>query len=239
MRRGVGQGSELLATDVSSGRSQPILPGVSMTGYIVSPHGKAIAYSTRADARGERGLWYAQLDQRSSPRNLVGGGVLGPAAIGASGDVFYTAQNGRGFRIAPDGKESRQIGAPLYAAHGGVTISMDERWSFRDGFAYPLSGRRPVTLCTNCGARWSPDGKAVLVSVRDLHRGAGVTVVIPLRSGAMLPAMPSEGIRGVDDLKKIPGAQVIPHQLISPGPAGSYVYTKRDTLRNLYRIPLP
>jgi hypothetical protein len=55
----------------------------------------------------------------------------------------------------------------------------------------------------------------------------------------MLPPIPPKGIRSVDDLKKIPGVQMVSYELASPGPPGSYAYVKTDTLRNLYRIPLP
>jgi hypothetical protein len=72
-----------------------------------------------------------------------------------------------------------------------------------------------------------------------LEGAEGVTGIIPLRGNATFPPLPPEGIRSVDDLKRIPGVQVVPYEGASPGPAGSYAYTKSDTLSNLYRIPLP
>jgi hypothetical protein len=55
----------------------------------------------------------------------------------------------------------------------------------------------------------------------------------------MLPVLPVEGIKSSGDLKKIPGVHLIPYTGTSPGPGGSYAYTKAESLANLYRIPLP
>jgi hypothetical protein len=97
-----------------------------------------------------------------------------------------------------------------------------------------------VPLCTaRCGVEWSADGKSVAITLRAFESAEGVTGIIPLRGNAMLPPMPPGGIRSVDDLNKIPGTQVVPYESASPGPAGSYAYTRNDTLRNLYGIPLP
>ncbi len=233
-------GGELWATDLNSGRMEQVLPGVSMRGYSVSGDGKAVAYLSAEGTGRDYGLWYARLDQRSPPRNLVPRGVRGIGGIGASGDVFYVDGEGTAYRIAPGGSKSRPLApAMLRRGYGGSTISPDERWVFGDGSAYPLNGGGPVVLCPRCLPAWSPDGKSVAITFRVLDGGEGVTGVIPLRSGAMLPPMPPKGIRSADDLKKVPGAQVIPFEFVSPGPAGSYAYMKDDALRNLYRIPLP
>jgi eukaryotic-like serine/threonine-protein kinase len=230
---------ELWATDVNSGRAEPVLPGVSMVHYTVSPDGKAVAYITRGDAGRDGGLWYAQLDRRSPPRNLVVSGVRGIAGIGVSGNVFYTAQDGKGghtYRIAPDGTGSGQIVQGL----GMGSISPDEQWAISRGSAYPVNGGRPVVLCgAPCSFAWSPERKSVAITLRAFVMSEGVTGIIPLRGNAMLPPLLPEGIGSVDDLKKIPGSQMVPYENVSPGPAGSYAYQKNDTLRNLYRIPLP
>lgn len=97
-----------------------------------------------------------------------------------------------------------------------------------------------MALCSaRCVVEWSPDGKSVAITRRAFASAEGVTGVIPLRGNAMLPPIPPKGIRSVDDLKKIPGVQMVSYELASPGPPGSYAYVKTDTLRNLYRIPLP
>jgi len=200
LRRGAGQTEQLAATEVSSGRCEPVLPGVSMVDYIVSRDGQALAYSSR-DGSGSVGLWYAQLDQRSAPRKLVPSGVVAVGAIGASGDIFYSAQDGHGYRIGLDGKGSRQIASTMLRLAGGPVISPDEEWASWQGSVYPLSGGKPVTL-GRVVLRWSPDGKAAVIS--SSHNGESVTCVIPLRGNSMLPATPPGGIRNRDDLKKSP-----------------------------------
>jgi len=103
-----------------------------------------------------------------------------------------------------------------------------------------LNGDRKVALCSDCMFVWSPDGKSVAVTLfsRLGGRSRGVTGVIPLPGKSMLPALPPEGIRSAEDLEKMPGARVIPYEGASPGLAGSYAYTKAESLANLYRIPL-
>jgi hypothetical protein len=109
-------------------------------------------------------------------------------------------------------------------------------------YAQALTGDRKVALCSDCDFVWSPDGKSAVVSMYGSAGGPGgpgLTGVIPLPAGKMLPALPPEGIKSTADLKKMPGVQLIPYTGTSQGPAGSYAYTKAESLANLYRIPLP
>ena len=60
-----------------------------------------------------------------------------------------------------------------------------------------------------------------------------------MRAGASLPDLTATGIdftpAGLERL----GARVIEHDLLSPGPNPStYVFTRTDLQRNLFRIPL-
>ncbi len=66
------------------------------------------------------------------------------------------------------------------------------------------------------------------------------TIVVPLRHGAVLPPLPPAGIRTLDELMAIPGAQSIPDLTAVPGPTpATYAFSRRTAQRNLYRIPLP
>jgi Tol biopolymer transport system component len=245
--------AELWAADQNSGRAAPVLPGVRMGKYVVAPDGKAIAWSTEEVSTGDGGLWYAPLDQRTPPRILVRRDVLTICGIGASGNIYYVAREGSGlstYRVARDGTEPRRIGDASLGALGGPTISPDEQWLVTGAgdryvpaeYAQALTGGRKVALCSDCDFVWSPDGKSVIVNVYDSTGGpgvSGVTGVIPLPPGNMLPVLPAEGIKNLADLKKIPGVRLIPYTSTSPGLAGSYAYTKAESLANLYRIPLP
>ena len=243
-------GAELWAANLKSGRAERVLPGVAIAAYAISPDEKAIAYSTAEGPGGAGGLWYATLDQRTPPRNLLRSGVLTVAGIGKSGDIFYVGRDGQNYhsyRIASDGTGSRQIAGNLARAPGAFSVSPDEQWiisqRIESGFmilsAIPLNGGRAVDLCRNCFVAWSPGGKSLAVTLRSISGVGGVTGVIPLHGKNMLPVLPAEGIHSPGDLKKIPGIQVLPYEEASLGPAGSYAYTKEETLTNLYRIPLP
>jgi hypothetical protein len=65
------------------------------------------------------------------------------------------------------------------------------------------------------------------------------SVAIPVPPGKSLPDLPAGGIDLAAPQVAIPGARVIDHDLISPGPDPStYVFTRTDLQRNLFRIPL-
>jgi hypothetical protein len=51
----------------------------------------------------------------------------------------------------------------------------------------------------------------------------------------MVPALPPAGVKSPDDLKNLPGVQIV-----APGTSPStYAFTKTSAHRNLYRVPLP
>jgi len=61
---------------------------------------------------------------------------------------------------------------------------------------------------------------------------------LPILHGSGVPDLPSTVISGVDDLKKLKSAVIIPHIVNSAFSSSLYVYTVQNTNRNLYRIPL-
>ena len=61
---------------------------------------------------------------------------------------------------------------------------------------------------------------------------------LPIRRGSGLPDLPSTVISGIEDLKKLKSAVVIPHIVDSAFSPSLYVYTVQSTHRNLYRIQL-
>ena len=244
--------AQLWAADLSSAHVTPVLPGVLMARYAISPDGKEVAWSTDQGSTGDGGLWYAPLDQRTPPVNLVKEGVLMVSGIGAAGNIYYIAREGQGFgtfRVARDGSGLLRVGEASGDKLGGATISPDEQWVVAGAgeryaptlSAHLIDGDRKVELCSDCMFVWAPDGRSVAVTLfgRLGGRSQGLTGVIPLAGKSMLPALPPEGIRSAADLRKMPGVQVIPYEGASPGLSGSYVYTKAESLANLYRIPLP
>jgi len=113
-------------------------------------------------------------------------------------------------------------------------------------FAVPTHGGAPRRICRqgNCLATWSSDGRFFYVlnsafNAADTATPAvGKTVVIPVPSGKSLPDLPADGLDLTAPVA-LPGSRVIDHDLISPGPDPStYVFTRTDLQRNLFRIPL-
>ena len=67
----------------------------------------------------------------------------------------------------------------------------------------------------------------------------GRTLAIPVPAGQSLPDLPAAGIDAAAGAAGLPGAVMIERSLISPGPDPStYVFTRTDPQRNLFRIPL-
>ena len=74
---------ELWASDLESGRAEPLVPGFQVLGYDLSADGQQVVMEA-TDREGKYGLWLAPLDRRSPPRqipNVEGRGlVLGQTA---------------------------------------------------------------------------------------------------------------------------------------------------------------
>jgi len=114
-----------------------------------------------------------------------------------------------------------------------------------EAVAVSIRGGRPRTICRGnadtCTAGWSPDGKFLYVG-SDLKTSQSLarrTFAIPVPAGK---ALPDFALGEITDLKRalaLPGARTIEEGLISPGSdPSSYVFTKADSQRNLFRIPL-
>ena len=91
--------------------------------------------------------------------------------------------------------------------------------------------RANMESCNRVG--WSPDGKSFYLG------GDRRTVAIPVATGKALPDFSGGAITDLERVATIPGARTIEAGLISPGSDPStYVFTKTDSQRNLFRIPL-
>ena len=97
-------------------------------------------------------------------------------------------------------------------------------------------------LCAEiCWVVWSSDGTLFYVAN---NRNASTTslaktLVIPVPAGKSLPDFPAAGIDLNVEEVELPGVRIIEHGPLSPGPDPStYVFTKTDSQRNLFRIPL-
>jgi hypothetical protein len=104
-----------------------------------------------------------------------------------------------------------------------------------------MRGGVPRRVCDTCTAGWSQDGKFFYVAgdVKTSTSSARRAFAIPVPAGQALPDFPAGGITDFARAAALPGARTIEEGLISPGSNPStYVFTKTDSQRNLFRIPL-
>jgi hypothetical protein len=104
-----------------------------------------------------------------------------------------------------------------------------------------VAGRVPRILCYTCSAGWSADGKFFYVgsnqSASPTSRGTTLAISVP--AGKSLPDLPAAGISVADGVVGLSGAVTIEEGLIVPGPDPSTdLFTRTDSQRNLFRIPL-
>ena len=129
------------------------------------------------------------------------------------------------------------------------TISPDGRWVVAGGNrpdaehqavinAYPVDGGPPAHLCnTLCEPRWDISGKFFYLffgASGDLN-----TYALPVNPARGIPGFPPGGLNTAADLKAEKGLIVIPQQIDSAVAPSHYSYTRENTRRNIYRIPLP
>jgi eukaryotic-like serine/threonine-protein kinase len=248
---GVGAGPELWRMRVDSGKSEAVLPGVSMTSYHVSADGKQVIYASPGPG-GKSQLWLASMD-RSSPARQIG--LPGDTAphFGARGQILFqfTDENANYLgQMKQDGSDrSKVIPYPIDSL---LTISPNGRW-ITASVTHPeekrvvveaisLEGGPAQVLCRRrCDPGWSTNGKFLFLEVEEPSRTSpGRSLAIPLGAGEALPKFPAEGIGAAADASIIPGTQTVNRATLVPGKTPSqYAYVNTTAHRNLYQISLP
>jgi hypothetical protein len=243
--------AELRTVDLGSEKTDSMLPGVSVTDYDISADEKEVAFTTTG-SDGEAQIWLASLDRRTPPRPIAHGGDQ--VSFGADGDLVFRSLEGTTnalVRIRKDGSgRERMTTVPILEKFG---VSPDGEWvvvralgvgenAMPVTLAVPLHGGAPRKLCGEpCRAVWSSDGRFFYVTsaVSASATSSGMTLAIPVPAGTSLPDLPASGIDPAAGVAGLPGARVIQQGSLSPGPDPStYVFTKTDLQRNLFRIPL-
>jgi Tol biopolymer transport system component len=240
----VPSSAELRSVDLASGRSDTVLPGVSVTDYDISRDETEVAFTTM-DKDGESQIWLASLDRRTPPRRVARGGD--EVSFGADGDLVFRSLDEKMdvlVRIRKDGSGRKPLTTLPVLEKGG--ISPDGEWvtavNARGLLAVSLHDGATRTIRSSPGrAVWSSDGGFFYVAIDPNTSLAlpGKTLAIPVPAGQSLPDLPASGIDVSADGIYPPGTRVIEHGSLSPGPDPSnYVFTKTDQQRNLFRIPL-
>lgn len=241
------QGSELYVKDMASGSVSRVLPGYNMRDYSISADQGYVVF-TVPDSKGGSSIWVADTTHRSSPRRLSAPNAFEDLPLFfPNNDIAFRAMEGGSnylYRMKLDGSDRRRItNEPIIDLD---TISPDGKWITGGGLtpntghsagvkAFSTEDGHSVLLCfLFCSVNWEPAGKEAFVEFSFSPNDA---YVLPVESNG-LPKWPSHPITKLEDL---PGWQRLPklaHGATSMVGA-KYAYLVTNTLRNIYRIPLP
>jgi hypothetical protein len=237
---------ELRVMDLATQKSERVLPDFSVVDYAVSRDEKEVVVTTTAADRALE-IWVAALDRRTAPRRVVQGGDN--VAFGANRDLVFRSIEGHvNFitRIGLDGQNRVRL-SDINALEF-IGTSPDGQWvSFVGPFdsekfgamVVPVYGGESKVLCYNaCKPEWSP-GAATLYLAIGVEPPRPI-LVVPLQPGHAFPEFPAGSEDALTAWRKLPTARVIERPVSIPGPDEStYVFTKIEERRNLFRVPLP
>ena len=266
LRRTAGSRSflsgELYAADLTTGRSERLLPGMILSHYAVSRDGKQLAVVPEVGGD-QIGVWLADATGVEPPRR-ISSSQAHRVAFGAPGEIVYESGEQVSYlmRIGEDGSGERRAHAePIVQL---MSVSPDGKWAIvgaaemgRHGAGVtlmkvlPLSGGDSATICDNCilgfgsarmfssFATWSHDGKWIYIPLRYFSSGSTKTLAIPVRAGA-IPAADVRRVTTEEGFLRIPGACLINENDVAPGanPA-TYAFARASARTNLFRIYLP
>jgi eukaryotic-like serine/threonine-protein kinase len=243
--------SELWVADTASGRNDPLLPGIAVTSYDLSPDGQQVVFSAN-DSGGSSRLWIASTDRSDVPRQIPNAEGDMPFFLRSGEVVFHGIEKGVNFafRIREDGTGKQQLlPSGVNELHGAspdgkFVIVWNRSTSGAATKALPTIGGTPIPILDgSCFLRWQPDRKLLYLSVATGMQAAGAygrTYVIPVSPDKLFPPIPPGGFHSEQEIARLPGVRVIEAADISPGPTpGTYAFSRQTVQRNLYRVPLP
>jgi hypothetical protein len=232
--------------DIASGRTDRLLPDFSVLDYDISDDERHAVFTT-AGAGGERQVWLASLDRREAPRQIAS--RADSAVFIDSSRVLYRSIEGHvNFvnRMSLDGgARGRVSDMPVVevsrlSPDGRTVIVQSARGDNQPKtYAVPVDGGPVGLVCGQaCWTRWSPDGRRFLIW-KGYYSGSMPLVIVPVPEGRSLPEFPPGDRSAIDAWAALPGAESIERDdFIPTNDPVTYVFTKSDDLRNLFRIPL-
>jgi DNA-binding winged helix-turn-helix (wHTH) protein/Tol biopolymer transport system component len=231
--------------DLESGKSEPVLPGITVNSFEVAPDGKRIAFVSLNEL-GKTSVWMATLDHSTAPRKLTTLESAIPQFIQGGAFFFRETEAGADFVsvLKADEAGPQRVSTQPFLQY--AQASPDGKWwvtGLVDMKATPMSGGPSIRVCDFCEVAWGSGGKYFYVRLRDVgSMGKGKVYVIEVPSGQTLPTLPPTGIHSADDFKGMNVVSVIDtsgFSVFSPGPnPTTYAYTRKNVQRNLFRIPL-
>jgi eukaryotic-like serine/threonine-protein kinase len=248
---GWANAGELWVSDLASGQPSPVMPGITVSNYSLSPDGKRVVYDAR-DKEGRHHLWLASLDHRFAPR-MISSKVEDTSPVYApSGRIYFLALEGASeylYRMNEDGTGREKLLSDALTDLDAV--SSDEHFAaihrastkednLDEEEAVPLLGGPAVRVCGAwCRISWSGDGKVLYFFIPSGSAGSRIrTIALPLTHGADLPPLPPNGFQTDADLPKA-ATPVLANGAFSAGPSASIsAFTRTNSHWNLYRIPI-
>jgi len=244
--------SELWRADVDSGKSEVVVPGLSMREFDISRDEKEVVFSTQPAGQASQ-LWLAPLDRSIPPKMISGSGDASPH-FGPDGEVLFRLTDGKDYFLAKmrvDGSgRAKILPAPILDLFGA---SPDGRFvvvgSPLPGSKIPGEGHVVAVAVDGGSVRsiasdfspvsWSPDGKYFYIGALPSQTDpSGATLVIPVPTGQSIPDLPASGIDPASKALAIPGSKIVERVRIAPGLGSTYAYVKPTMHANLFRIPL-
>jgi hypothetical protein len=248
LRKSASAPRELWSTERTSGKSDLALPGVDITDFAISTDGQHVAFT--AESGRKKGIFIAPLDGSAPPRQVAPSGDS--VSFGPPGELVFRELGAKAnylARVKTDGSGLRRVLERPIADKGAV--SPDGAWAMfahdrgdlvetSASFAVSLKdGTEKIVCIEYCQPNWSPDGTLLYVTTDPGSKTATVALVLPVRRGEGLPALPPAGLSSSGD-DEIPGSTTIriPGWL-APGPdPKTYAFAKVEFVGNLFRIPL-
>jgi eukaryotic-like serine/threonine-protein kinase len=235
---------ELWKTDLDTGHSEAMLPGVNIIGYDISRDGTQVTFAA-LDERGVSHVWLARLDRQLPPRQLTTLEADSPR-FDATGEIFCRVTESPSrqnfvYRLKSDGSAPQKVSnTPVIffmsvSPDGSLVVA---RASSSLTLALSTRSEDPIQLCSTCQVDWSADGRVLVVRLEGSQGNAGRTLTLTLEKGRMLPRLPAGGIDSGSDLAGLSLTSDVTGFLF-PGPKPKqYAFMRGSIQRNIYRVPL-
>jgi serine/threonine protein kinase/Tol biopolymer transport system component len=259
MASGKAHDEGLWVKDLESGKVEEVLTHYALqnsrisrdfsTGdYSVSRDGKEVAFAAN-DKAGRSNLWIAPASHRSSPVHISSAAQEDSPFFLPGGDLVFRAIEGGSsflYRMNADGSNRRKVSPERIldtdaASPDGrwVIVQMPSRGEEHTTLtnAMAVDGSMIVPLCQGyCMPHWDTTGRYFYFFFPDLNTKSYAIPVVPSTG---LPKAPPAGFARIEDFANQRVSAAIPSYVESAVSTSIYAYTRTNTRRNLYRIPLP
>jgi eukaryotic-like serine/threonine-protein kinase len=249
-RNSLASPAELWRADLASGRSETVLPGVSISSFDISNDEKEVLFSTEPPGQPSQ-TWIAPLDRGAAPRKIAANGESLPH-FGQHNEIVFRLTDGEAYYVGAMGSDgtARRKALPSRIINFN-NVSPDGRFVSATAVVpnqtlpitliLPLDGAPAIPICsTLCSPTWSPDGRYLYLQLPDKSSlDNAKTAAIPIPPGQTLPHVPPGTVSDPTEWTKVPSVKIIDQAYIAPGPTPAiYAYIKPSVHANLYRIPL-